>query len=386
MPTWRSRPVTTKSRLGSIWPLADASKSGIRLFAVMVGCGSMPPASQKVGARSMRLTKSSTTRPGSMRPRPARGQRHLAADVVEIALRAGHPGDAVIAAHHDEGVVELAGGFELGEQDAEAQVHRQALAEIVGGILADVVYVREEVRQAALEVVGLDVPKRLAGTALPGAMGVGGAPPVAKRRVRRAGAQEGAEVVAGLAEHRLLGTLDAELACMRGYPMRELVEVAAGGLEASAQGANGRVGGAAWAPHLVLVADEIAGLGLELQREGGNGLVPHRSLQNRAEPRLPEVAPREDGTAAGRAGRCRHQGVGEERALGGDAVEVGRFDQVAERIRPFAGAAAATAVGARIAAPIVGKGKQNVGLVLHRVHPLSSSDRRSMRAAFTREM
>ena len=45
--------------------------------------------------------------------RPACGQRHLAADVVKIALGAGHPGDAVVATRDDEGVVEFASGFEF---------------------------------------------------------------------------------------------------------------------------------------------------------------------------------------------------------------------------------------------------------------------------------
>ena len=50
---------------------AGASRIGTRLFPAMLSGMSIPPASQKVGPKSIRFTKSSTTRPARTRP----GQR-----------------------------------------------------------------------------------------------------------------------------------------------------------------------------------------------------------------------------------------------------------------------------------------------------------------------
>ena len=66
VPTCRSRPVMTKVRSGSIRPLWSLLRMGSRLLPVMVSGMSAPAASRNVGARSMRLTKSSTVRPAGM--------------------------------------------------------------------------------------------------------------------------------------------------------------------------------------------------------------------------------------------------------------------------------------------------------------------------------
>ena len=50
------------------------------------------------------------------------------------------------------------------------------------------------------------------------------------------------------------------------------------------------------------MADKVAAL-LQLQREGRDGLVPPRALEDSAEPRLPEVLAAHERAAAGRAAR-----------------------------------------------------------------------------------
>ena len=59
---------------GRLCPLSSLASTGIRLRADMVAGTDTPPASQKVGARSMRLTKSSMSAPGSLFA-PASGRR-----------------------------------------------------------------------------------------------------------------------------------------------------------------------------------------------------------------------------------------------------------------------------------------------------------------------
>ena len=51
-----------------LWPLRPDLRTPIRLRPVITSGGSTPPASRKVGARSIRLTKSSTTRPPGASP------------------------------------------------------------------------------------------------------------------------------------------------------------------------------------------------------------------------------------------------------------------------------------------------------------------------------
>ena len=51
------------------------------------------------------------------------------------------------------------------------------------------------------------------------------------------------------------------------------------------------------APDFVREADVVAGL-LQREREGRDALVPHRTLQDRAEPRLPEELSRQQARAA----------------------------------------------------------------------------------------
>ena len=85
------------------------------------------------------------------------------------------------------------------------------------------------------------------------------------------------------------------------------------------------------------------------------GAIPHRAQENGAQPGLPEVAPGEDRAPTRGAARRRHQRVGEEHPFAGDAVEVRSIDQRAERAL-----ALVRSVRARVAAPVVGEGEEEV--------------------------
>ena len=187
-------------------------------------------------------------------------------------------------------------------------------------------------------------------------MGIGRPPPVAERPISGTSIEKATEILSGLVVQGFLGTIHTQVLRVGRHPVGELVEVAPGRLEAGPRRADRRVQGPPRTPHLVLVADEVVTPGLQFKREGGNGLVPYRALENGTQPGLPEVLARQDRTAARRTRGRRNQRVGEQGALPGDAIEVGRFDQFVERIRAFV-----LGIGARVAAPIVGKGKQDVG-------------------------
>jgi hypothetical protein len=82
----------------------------------------------------------------------------------------------------------------------------------------------------------------------------------------------------------------------------------------------------AWTPDLPGGTSVITGLFQEAWI-AGNGLVPHGTLQDGAQPGLPEIASGEEGTAARRAGGSGNQCVGEQHAFLGDAVYRGSGQQ-----------------------------------------------------------
>ena len=134
----------------------------------------------------------------------------------------------------------------------------------------------------------------------------------------------------------------------------EPIELAAATIVGRRLPAVRRIGRSAGTPHFVSVTDVIAGL-LEQQRVGGNGRVPDGSLQDGSPPGPPEVLSGQQRTAAGRTGGGIHIGPREQHPLGGDAIEVGRRDDVARSAR------LQLRVGARVTAPIIGEGEQHVG-------------------------
>ena len=288
-------------------------------------------------------------------PWPARRQRHLAAQVVQVALAAREAGNAVVAAHHQQRVVQLADLLQLGEQDAEPGVDRLALAEVVAHVLAHVVHVGQERRQAAFQIVRLQAPELRAGAALPLAVGVGGAPPVTERTPRLARVQERLEVVARFVVQNLFGALDAALRRQLGGDKGEQPEACAGGGVARPVAAVGGVARRTRRPHLVGVADVIAGC-LQRERVGGDRVVPFGALQDGAAPGLPEVAAGQDRAAARCAGRRRHERVAEQRTLARHPVEVGRVDD-----RVGGAVALNPAVSARVPAPVVREREHDVG-------------------------
>ena len=61
----------------------------------------------------------------------------------------------MVAADDDKRIVQLTDGFEAREDNAQAGVYGQALAEIIGYVFAYIVHVGQKVGQVALQVVGL---------------------------------------------------------------------------------------------------------------------------------------------------------------------------------------------------------------------------------------
>ncbi len=290
------------------------------------GCGA-PPASRNVGARSIRLTKSSTTRPGAIWP----GQRaasDLATDVVEIAFGSRKPRYAVIAADDNQRVVEFADRLQPLQQHAESAVHGLAFAQIIGNILANLVDVRQEWRQLPLQRIGIDAPERAAAAALPFPVRVARPPPVAERLAGRTGIEEGVEIPASFVIQRLLGAFDPQFRGARGRVLGETVERVPGLHVTRAQPAVRGVHGEARRPDLVRVADVVA-VSLQNQRIARNGFVPAGALKDGAEAAFPEIATGQDRTAAGGAGRRGHEGIRKQDAIPNDAVDMGRLHEMA---------------------------------------------------------
>ena len=68
----------------------------------------------------------------------------------------------MVAADNHHGVVQFAGRLEPLEDQAQRGVERLNLPEVIGEILTHLLYVRQKLRQLALEIVRLNAPKILA--------------------------------------------------------------------------------------------------------------------------------------------------------------------------------------------------------------------------------
>ena len=110
---------------------------------------------------------------------------------------------AVVAADDDERVLAFARAVQFGEDGTDGGVPGLDLTQVVGQVLADDRYVREEGRHLAFEFVGIDAPEFFAATLDPCAVDVGGAEPVGEGFPRLAGGEHRAEVLADLVEQLL---------------------------------------------------------------------------------------------------------------------------------------------------------------------------------------
>ena len=170
-----------------------------------------------------------------------------------------------------------------------------------------------------------------------------------------AGGEEFVEVGAD-AVKELAGGVGEGSACgdESGGVFGEAVEAVAVFFVGVAAGAEGSVWRVAGAPDLEGFADVVAGVAEE-EREGRDGAVPVGTLEDGAAAGAEEVAAGEEGAAAGRAGRGVDEGVAEESAFAGDAVDVGRVDEFVDGALAVDGG-----VGAGVAAPVVGEAEEDV--------------------------
>ena len=277
---------------------------------------------------------------------PAHGQRHVDAQVVQVALAPWKAGDAVIAADDHERVVQLADALEFLDQHAEGRVESLGFAEIVAEIFSNDGDVGQIGRQLPFQVVGIEAPEVFARPLDPFPVGVGWAKPVAEGPPPAVG-QEVAEIAADLVHDLPFGGL-AVLGLAD--ELRVAVDVPAATRVGVGTAAVGSVSRRARRPDLVGVADVIAVVSKD-ERVGGDRIIPDGSLEDRAEPGPPEVLPREERAAARGARGGVDESVGEQHPLAGDAVEVGRGDQVARSAR------LEFCIRAGVAAPVVGKGE-----------------------------
>ena len=111
---------------------------------------------------------------------PANGKRHVYAEVIEVALSARETGNAVIAADNQQRVFQFASLLEFVDDHAHAGVKRLHFTQVVAHVLPHRMIVRQEWRHAALEVVRIQSPLRLAAPFDPGAVAVRRPEPVAK--------------------------------------------------------------------------------------------------------------------------------------------------------------------------------------------------------------
>ncbi len=282
-------------------------------------------------------------------------QGHVRAVVVEVALAAGDAGHAVVAADDEDGLVEFAAFLEFGDEHAHAGVPGLGLAHVVGHVVADLRDVGEEGGQLALEVVRVDAPEVHAAVLLEGAMGERRAEPVAERLAVRPGCQEGLEIAADLGEQLRLrvGEGRAGLDHLGGV-LGEVVELPTGLLVRVLLAAVRGVRGLSGAPDLVALADMVARVA-EHQRIRRDRSIPLRAVEDRAQVGPEEVLAREQRAAARRAARGGHEGVAEDRAFAGDAVDVRGLDDLVE-----ARATVDLGVSAGVAPPVVGEAEDDV--------------------------
>ena len=186
-------------------------------------------------------------------------------------------------------------------------------------------------------------------------MHVGRAEPEAERPVLRARGQEVIEVLADLVVQGLLGRLEGRP--IGDHPrdvLRELVEPPAGLLVGVFPRAVRCIGGRAGAPHLVHLADVIAGIA-EHQRVRGLGAVPDGAEQDGTATGPPEMLARQEGAAARGAARGGDERPAEQDPFPGHPIEVGRPHRVVDR-------AGSVELGIRpgVPPPVVGEREEDV--------------------------
>ena len=91
--------------------------------------------------------------------RPPHRQRHGRAEVVQITFAARKSRRAVIAAHHHDGVIQLAQLLQPLENQPERVVEGLHFAEVIREILTHNRHIRQHARQHALQRSRIDAPQ-----------------------------------------------------------------------------------------------------------------------------------------------------------------------------------------------------------------------------------
>ncbi len=120
----------------------------------------------------------------------------------------GKPRRTVIAADHQQRVIQLPGLLQFIQQHLQSGIEGGNLTEVVSQVLTHFRHVRQVGRHFAFQVVRLNPPQRLARALGPLAMDVGGTEPVAEWLAWLARRQELGEVPAHLVQQLLLGLID----------------------------------------------------------------------------------------------------------------------------------------------------------------------------------
>ena len=287
----------------------------------------------------MRLTKSSMARPGLRSRGPADHQWRMDAEVVQVALAAGHATHAVVAREDHHGIVERFGLLEFFEENADHEVDREHLAEIVREVGTHLGHIGEGGGHFAAQRVGIEAPKLHPRAARPGAVHVGGAEDVEKRRARLALGEQAADIVA----HPFF---DGRKVLAR---LRARLNAAAVAFAAGPAGVEGLVRG----PYEVAALFEEAS-GPRQPVAGVRLSFPGAAAEVGRPPRTPEVAAGGDRGTAGGTGWRADESVRKQNALVRHAVDVGGLDDVVGAGTPR------VAVGAGGAPPVVADEKQDV--------------------------
>ena len=91
--------------------------------------------------------------------RPPHRQRHGGAEVVQITFATRKSRCAVIAAHHHDGVIQLAQLLQPLENQPERVVEGLHFAEVIRKILTHNRHIRQHARQLALQRIRIDAPQ-----------------------------------------------------------------------------------------------------------------------------------------------------------------------------------------------------------------------------------
>ena len=282
---------------------------------------------------------------------PAGSEEDAGSEVVAVRFSPRKSGSAVVAGDDDEGVIVFAGLFELFNEDAAAFVEGHRFAEVVGHVFTDDGDIGEEGREFANELIGVEIPEFFAGSLDPLTVGVGGVEVVEKGLTVLAGGEEGLEVGAAFLVDPFF----------RGFDVFGGRDGLGKIIHLTPSFVEGRTEGLAFDVVFMGEADVVAGL---CQKLGvAFDLVPRVGLF-RAMPAVvklragaigEEVSPRDEGRAAGRAGRGGDEGVGGESAFARDLVKGGSRNNVVHRRRIL------RTVSGGVAAEVIGKEEEDVG-------------------------